>query len=419
MLLLLLACHPSAGTESSDTSSAPASEVPGVTLAGSVPRDTSPSSADVPALGTANADFTLDVQRALYAKAPTTNLVWSPWSLQVVMAQVHAGAAGDAKSAIASTFHWTLDDAALNDAFNAASLAVDAHHDPASDPPVSLTSTSQIFVTDGYPLGADWLDTLSASYGTGVQQMDFAGDPTGVAADINAWIDARTGGHIDELVSAEMVASSRLLLANALFFAASWAVPFVESSTADAPFTLLDGSTAAVPTMSGTVAVQGARGDGYLVAELPYSDGGLVMTLVVPDAGRFAELAGTLEWGDVSTVLDGAVACAECPVQLPKFEIHSAPPLEETLRDMGLEPAFGGAYPGINEGLTLTGLAQNGFIVINEKGTEAAAATVVSFSDSAGTTPLDEIIVDRPFFWFVREVGTGAMLFAGVVVDPR
>jgi serpin B len=58
------------------------------------------------------------------------------------------------------------------------------------------------------------------------------------------------------------------------------------------------------------------------------------------------------------------------------------------------------------------------FVEVNEEGTEAAAATSVEF----GVTCVQEefnMLVDRPFFFAIRDNQTGALLFAGAVADPE
>ncbi len=420
-LVLFLGCENTTktpGETADDTGVVASGELPGERLAGTTARETSPSTENVGALGSANADFSLRLLNRVRGMSQG-NVVLSPWSLQLVMSQVYAGADGEAKTAIKDTFGWTLDEPALHEAFDAADLMIQEHNDPDGDPPVAITSTNQIFVTDGYTIGEDWLNTLSEFYGTGVQQLDFLADPGGVSDAINAWISARTAGHIDDLITSEMVAGSRLLLVNALYFKASWYVPFTESSTADLPYYLVDGTPVEVSTMQGYVRVDGAFADGFTVADIPYSDTGLSMTLIVPDAGRFEEIASSLTWEQLSAAIDDEEGCDECNVQLPKFKIEGQPPVQQALEDMGMDAAFGGSYPGISDLLTLTGVDQAGFVEVNEKGTEAAAATVAEFSDSASVPPFDELIVDRPFLWMVRDGRTQNVLFAGVVMDPR
>lgn len=60
-----------------------------------------------------------------------------------------------------------------------------------------------------------------------------------------------------------------------------------------------------------------------------------------------------------------------------------------------------------------------GFVSVSEKGTEAAAATVVVICDGGEGSELGPIVVDRPFIWLVREEPTGTILFGGIVAVPR
>ncbi|MBI5549118.1 MAG: hypothetical protein HY901_34975, partial [Deltaproteobacteria bacterium] len=60
-------------------------------------------------------------------------------------------------------------------------------------------------------------------------------------------------------------------------------------------------------------------------------------------------------------------------------------------------------------------LLHQAMVVVDEKGTEAAAATVVCH---IGGIPA-EVVVDRPFLFFIRHNSTGVVLFNGRVVDPR
>ncbi len=395
-----------------------AQPMPGKTLMGTAARRMDPSTADLGTLSAENAQFSLELLDTVYTGSPE-NTVLSPWSLQVVLAQVYAGGDSDVQTAIADAFGWSLSGDALHEAFDAADLSVVSHEDPAADPAVTLTTTNQIFSDFQYDIGTDWLDTLSAFYGTGVQQMDLAGDSAGSADAINAWVEDRTGGHIKDLVEAGSVAQSGLLLVNAVYFKASWPVQFYAEATTDAAFTLLDGSTVNVPTMSGSVSVSAATADGFFVADLPYSDPGLTLTVVVPDEGRFTEVLGGLDAATLDAAVAAEVACGECSVTLPSFEVRSAPDMDGALMAMGLGPAYGGAYPGINDQLSLASIGQQGFVSVSETGTEAAAATVAAFAGTAfEDPPLGPVVIDRPFFYLIREVG-GAVLFAGVVTDPR
>jgi serpin B len=62
------------------------------------------------------------------------------------------------------------------------------------------------------------------------------------------------------------------------------------------------------------------------------------------------------------------------------------------------------------------------FLELDEKGTEAAAATAISFAPTAAAPDPDkpvEVRVDRPFLFAVQHLPSGTCLFLGRVTDPR
>ena len=54
----------------------------------------------------------------------------------------------------------------------------------------------------------------------------------------------------------------------------------------------------------------------------------------------------------------------------------------------------------------------------DEKGTEAAAVTVVGVDTTGGPADTCTAHADRPFLFALRDVETGTILFMGRVVDP-
>ncbi len=74
-----------------------------------------------------------------------------------------------------------------------------------------------------------------------------------------------------------------------------------------------------------------------------------------------------------------------------------------------------------NEYLYVSGVYHKTFIELDEKGTEAAAATAVAMM-RATSIDLDEPVevnIDRPFFYAIQHQPSGAVFFLGQVVDPR
>ena len=63
------------------------------------------------------------------------------------------------------------------------------------------------------------------------------------------------------------------------------------------------------------------------------------------------------------------------------------------------------------------------FIAVDEKGTEAAAATAVAMLAGSALRSLPpppiEVKIDRPFVYAIQHVPSGICLFLGRVTDPR
>jgi serpin B len=72
--------------------------------------------------------------------------------------------------------------------------------------------------------------------------------------------------------------------------------------------------------------------------------------------------------------------------------------------------------------LYISQIFHKAFIAVDEKGTEAAAATAVAMLASSAmrqASPPIEVKVDRPFVYAIQHVPTGVCLFLGRVTDPR
>jgi serpin B len=66
--------------------------------------------------------------------------------------------------------------------------------------------------------------------------------------------------------------------------------------------------------------------------------------------------------------------------------------------------------------LYLSSVVHKAFVAVDEKGTEAAAATGVV----AGATSMpQEVRVDRPFIYLIRDRETGTVLFVGRLLNPN
>lgn len=385
-------------------------------------RDTTPdvSDAQVASAVEGNTAFAAALYRQVHTEPG--NLFMSPHSISTALAMTYAGAAGNTASQMAETLQFTLPATETHAAFNRidaelASRAADASGDSI---PFKLTTANGIFGQDGKEWLPSFLDTLALNYGAGLYVLDFVGAAEAARETINAWVEARTNDRIEDLLPEGSIdPSTRLVLTNAIYFSAAWDDPFDAADTADRDF-LVGGAPVKVPTLyQKSVNLSYGEGTGFRAAELPYDGDKLSMTVVVPD--DMAAFEATLS-ADKLAEVTASLGSAELELTLPKFEFDAPLGLKKHLQAMGMVDAFSdeadfSAMDGTRS-LAIVDVLHEGFVAIDEKGTEAAAATAVIVGETSAPLPAT-LHVDRPFVFFIKDRPTGAILFIGRVVDPR
>ncbi|HEY3354302.1 MAG TPA: serpin family protein, partial [Polyangia bacterium] len=165
-----------------------------------------------------------------------------------------------------------------------------------------------------------------------------------------------------------------------------------------------------------------------LVLELPYrgtAERDLAMVIVLPKA---ADGLAKVEQGLDAARLAGYVKALRqerVDITLPRFKLDAAFGVGDTLQALGMRLAFDRAqadFSGImprSEQLFISAVIHKAFVAVDEKGTEAAAATaVVMLAGAKAPTPGKTFRADHPFTFFLRDRRSGAILFIGRVADP-
>ena len=347
------------------------------------------------------------------------NVIVSPTSVAIALAMMEPGTVDDAGTQVRELLG-IEDPAAYHAAMNALeqdleTRQVDAGDEDAGE--LTLRIANAAFLQAGYPFEPDYLDTVGRHYGPVLNEVDFPPDPDAVAAEINRWVADNTEDRITDLIpDGALTADTVLALVNALYLRASWTEPFEERRTEDDTFSRLDGDEVAVPLMHGA-SDGSAQGDGWVGATKAYV-GGLVAQFVLPDEGRFDDVAASVP--EAFAELDRSTAGAD--LALPRFETRYGASLGAALQALGLTAPFeNGRLLGIADDprLVLSDAVHETFVAMDEEGTEAAAATALIFDATSG--PIGEpvpVILDRPFLFRIHDPRTDATLFLGRVMDP-
>ncbi|APR84611.1 Serine protease inhibitor (serpin family) [Minicystis rosea] len=394
------------------------------------------SDADLATVVAGNTTFAVDLYQRL--RADPGNLFYSPFSISQALAMTYAGARGETATQMAKALHFPSDAGVLHAAFDALDLALGNRGEGAKGKdgqPFRLNVANSLWGQIGYDFQTPFLDTLAESYGAGVHVADFAGAAETSRGLVNKWISEKTEAKIPELIAKGMITSdTKFVLANAVYFNASWAVPFEKEGTHQAPFTRADGSTVQVDMMNAGQDTGYAEGDGYQALDLPYSNGStsdtpdsagagpVSMTLILPAAGTLDAFETSLTGDKLKAILE-SIHQREVVISMPKFKMKSSFDLPKELDKLGMVDAFttDADFSGISaqSKLTIRHVVHQATVDVDESGTEAAAATAVIGGDTAYNPDPPSIKLDHPFLVVIRDKPTGTILFLGRVADPQ
>ncbi|MDY6764530.1 MAG: serpin family protein [Halobacteria archaeon] len=384
-----------------------------------------------------NTDFAFDLLDQLVTESPQSNLFVSPYSISVALAMTWAGARGKTEDQMADAMHYTLGQDRLHTAFNALDQKIEeANNNEGSNNeddengeekvPFQLEIANSIWGQRGYPFRDEYLDTLARNYGAGLRTLDFSSNPNEARETINNWVEEKTNDRIKDLLPEGVItALTRLVLTNAIYFKANWQHTFPEEATEDAEFKALDGSKSTVPMMQQSNKFPYAEVDGHKLIELPYVGNRVGMVVMLPKEGEYEEFENSLNSERLEELL-GKLKTKEGTIHLPKFEYDSKFALKNALSALGMPVAFDpnkANFEGMADlekaggNLYIRSVVHKSNITVDEKGTEAAAATGVVVN--ATSAPIDpfEMVVDRPFVFLIRDRKTGSLLFLGRIVD--
>lgn len=360
---------------------------------------------------TAFGDFSLSLLRS--ARAEGENTLLSPLSAALALGMTANGAAGETLEEFQALFGMDVD--TLN------SLCARMTSDYSG-----LGGSTQANIVNSLWCDPDLtLTDLFAArcrqvYGGELYSADLQ-DPAAVRA-VNAWVKEATNGLIPQAVD-KFDPDAVLALVNALYLSNKFASPFpAPRSDWTMEFTNADGSVTYPRGMGDDRTWRYLSHDGGRGVVLPYDDGRLGLVLMLPDEGL--SLTDYLSGWDGSTLpalLEGQED-KYLELTMPKFELSWSGSLAEPLAEMGLAGAFRPTadFSAMGEceagPLCIGDVIHKTVLKVNEKGTEAAAVTVVTMDAcSAVAEEPPTLRFDRPFLCAIADLETGVPLFLGTV----
>lgn len=359
---------------------------------------------------------------ALYGQlgAKPGNLFFSPYSVESAMAMVYGGAREQTAAEMADALKFKLEPEALHPAFHALVYELTTG---AAEKPYRLDVANMLWAQRGYKVLDAYATLLKDHYGVpGVEALDFEKKADAARERINAWVEDKTAGKIKDLIKPGVLTPmTRLVLTNAIYFKGDWTSEFDKDATTEEPFTVAPGKTVPVDMMKQRGKFAYGEGDAFQALELPYKGDDLSMLVILPKKpDGLAEVEGRFSV-DLLRGLKGLPE-REVVVNLPKFTMTQSLDLADALLAMGMKRVWSDAadLSGMSgqKDLKLSAVVHKAFIEVDEKGTEAAAATAALMAIKSMPAPAVVFRADHPFLFAIRHKASGCVLFLGRLANP-
>lgn len=372
---------------------------------------------------TATNDFGFRLYANLANSNGEQNLFISPLSLELALAMTYNGARGGTQQAMANTLGLQgLTLAQVNDGYRTLAntlFTADPHN-------ARVLLANSLWLSNRETFLPDFLQRDKSAYQAELATVDFTNPRT--VTRVNDWVSAHTAKMIPTIVQpGDFNGATVLALVNALYFKGSWSEAFDKKLTRDGTFMRGNATKKTVPMMLKKGGFFCYEDQKLQIARLPYGNGKLSMLIFLPKTTAsggnalrdFTAQLAPAQWQHWLLALH---RCGhEDTLSLPRFKADYSVELSKPLTALGMGIAFGGGadFSGMVKGggIAIKLVRHKTAIDVNETGTEAAAATVVTTMKMAVMSHF-HMVVDHPFF-FAIVADDGTILFLGSIDDPR
>ncbi len=375
---------------------------------------------DLKAVAHGNNAFAFDLYAKL-GKAPK-NLFYSPSSLSTALAMCYGGARGSTAQEMAKVLHFSMAQNQLHPAIAQLSQLLTTPSKPSL---YQLSIANALWLQQDAKLEDAYVESMKQNYGAGIQLVDYKTKAEQARLTINQWVEERTQNKIKDLIKPGMLdAEMRLVLTNAIYFLGDWASPFEKDATYAQDFHLASGKMMQTDMMHQTSHMLYMENDQVQVLEKDYRGSDLSMVMILPKKqGALTDIERQWNVKQYDEWLS-QLRLTRIALSLPKFTMNTEYELSKVLPEMGMPLAFSNQadFSGMStsEPFKIGFVIHKAFVKVDEKGTEAAAATAIGMR-LAGAPIMEkpiEFTADHPFIVILRDKRTGTILFMGRVMEP-
>ncbi|XP_075888894.1 leukocyte elastase inhibitor-like [Nelusetta ayraudi] len=377
-------------------------------------------------LSKANTAFALDLLTKLSDEDKTKNVFFSPFSISSALTMALLGARGNTAQQMSEGLKAKDSPDDVSAGFK---KLLSELNKPGA--PYALSVANRLYGEQSFHFLKEYLESISKYYGE-LESVNFKSEFEAARLNINNWVEEQTQGKIKDLLANGVLDSTtKLVLVNAIYFKGTWEKIFKESNTCEAKFRINKNDKKLVKMMfqEDKFPFTFIPQVNCQILELPYKGKDLSMFIFLPQ--EVADGTTGLEKLEKELTYENFVEwtqptrmdVVEVQVKMPRFKMEEEYGLKEVLVSMGMVDAFSASlsdFTGMSpvHGLFISNVVHKAIVEVNEKGTEAAAATGVIIKQQMYIPP-KKFTADHPFLLFIQHNPSRSILFAGRCCNPE
>lgn len=359
-------------------------------------------------------DFSFDLFNSITARE--NNVFFSPISTYIALSMAYEGADGETKSDFEHVLNITDSSGYIS------SLKLAEKISTFKDSSNYLSLSNSLWIQKDFPVMPEYQISVTERFSSDV----FAFDnhyPETVASEINNWISENTNKRINNIINPnEINQLTVLFLANAIYFTGKWASEFDENLTKLEAFYTIDNIKNEIDFLHKRQFMNYYENSKYQFVSIPYEGGDKSFCILLPKKrSGILRLEKGLQHAQIAMILSN-MSSREVILSFPKFKMETEYSFKQDLMTLGLAKAFSteADFSRLSKmnGLAIGDVKHKTFLSIDEKKTEAAAATIIEMQLVSSVQIVSKkkpitFKADHPFIFFIIDNETKGILFMG------
>ncbi|GMR38168.1 hypothetical protein PMAYCL1PPCAC_08363 [Pristionchus mayeri] len=334
---------------------------------------------------------------------PSEPFVFSPLSLNTLLAIVHDGANGVTQSELTNLLLNGCTPSDVTEFYSSFTLSLPSTNATG----VTLSSANRFYVDDSMKLRYDYKTHIQRYFAAQILRTNLR-NKSEAARNMSKFVEEATHGKIRNLIKDADISDDALgILINAVYFLGKWKFPFDHSGTHERTFKGANGGRK-ISFMSEYASFRvNQKTDLGTVLIVPYQDSNYSFFYLMPSES--SDLGTMMSHLTGKTLIYALRAATDFVIRItvPKIKLESQLDVKPLLSNLGVRRIFenDAELSKISRvPLTISKIKHSALIEMDEEGTEAVASTYMKVQMkviSASIKPNPVILIDRPFLFGV------------------